>query len=277
MKYKLAIASVFRNASFYLKEWIPFHIHVGVQHFYLANHNSTDEYKEVLRPYIEKGIVELIDITQEFPRGHLVGNLCPPFYANVIKKVKEEVEWLALIDSDEFIIPVKDDKLTTVLDRHKDKPAVCVNWQCYGTSFVQKVPADKIMIETLVRRAPQNAQVNLHVKTILQPRYFDASGLHTPIGGPPNACQMTDGSSIHSSAFSHHLVIDELKLNHYIVGDINYFETQKVSFYRNYFVHPPQELLDRAKNGVWNEEEDHGMDRYVAPIKEIIATYSHQN
>jgi len=37
---------------------------VGVEHFYLYNHLSKDEYAEVLEPYIKEGIVELYNVTK---------------------------------------------------------------------------------------------------------------------------------------------------------------------------------------------------------------------
>src|SRR4051794_35476653 len=58
--YQLAIGAIFRDEAPYLKEWIEFHKLVGVQHFYLYNNYSTDDYESVLRPYIEIGEVEVI-------------------------------------------------------------------------------------------------------------------------------------------------------------------------------------------------------------------------
>src|SRR5262245_48829439 len=59
--YDLSFCMIFQNDAPYLKEWIEFHRLVGGQHFYLYNNLSTDNYQEVLAPYIREGIVELID------------------------------------------------------------------------------------------------------------------------------------------------------------------------------------------------------------------------
>ena len=56
---QIAIACMFRNAAFYLKDWLDFHLAVGVERFYLANNDSTDEYLSLLQPYLDKGVVEL--------------------------------------------------------------------------------------------------------------------------------------------------------------------------------------------------------------------------
>lgn len=59
--YKLSIACIFRDDARFLKEWVAYHRLVGVEHFWLFNNLSVDEYQEVLAPYVAEGIVELID------------------------------------------------------------------------------------------------------------------------------------------------------------------------------------------------------------------------
>src|SRR5271165_4385432 len=59
--YDLAICAIFQNEAPYLKEWIEFHKLVGVQHFYLYNNLSTDDYITVLAPYIDTKEVDLVD------------------------------------------------------------------------------------------------------------------------------------------------------------------------------------------------------------------------
>ena len=61
MKYRLSLCLIFKNEAPFLKEWIDYHTIVGVDHFYLYNNNSDDNYKEVLEPYIRQGIVTLIE------------------------------------------------------------------------------------------------------------------------------------------------------------------------------------------------------------------------
>ncbi|MCI9362446.1 MAG: glycosyltransferase family 92 protein, partial [Hungatella sp.] len=60
-KYKVSICAIFKDESSVLREWIEYHLIVGVEHFYLYNNDSIDNYKEILDPYINKGIVTLIE------------------------------------------------------------------------------------------------------------------------------------------------------------------------------------------------------------------------
>lgn len=42
-----------------MKEWLDHHIGHGVDHFYLVNDGSDDNYYEVLKPYIENRLITM--------------------------------------------------------------------------------------------------------------------------------------------------------------------------------------------------------------------------
>lgn len=91
-QYDLSICAIFRDEAPYLKEWIEFHRMLGVQHFYLCSHNSIDNYKDVLKPYIRKGIVELKEIWTD-PNADIVSftfNFQLPWYNECLIKSKNE-------------------------------------------------------------------------------------------------------------------------------------------------------------------------------------------
>ena len=53
----LSICAIMKNEGPYVKVWIDYHRLVGVKRFYIYDNESTDNMKEVLDPYIQKGIV----------------------------------------------------------------------------------------------------------------------------------------------------------------------------------------------------------------------------
>ena len=53
LSWDLAIATMFQDEARWLKEWLEYHLLVGVQHFYLYNNLSSDNYQDVLQPYID--------------------------------------------------------------------------------------------------------------------------------------------------------------------------------------------------------------------------------
>ena len=66
--YQLAACLIFKNGAAYLKEWLDFHRLVGVEKFFLYNNDSSDEYEQVLAPYIAQGIVTVHDFSISPPR-----------------------------------------------------------------------------------------------------------------------------------------------------------------------------------------------------------------
>ena len=128
-KYNVAICAIFLNEGPYLKEWIEYHRIVGVEHFYLYNNNSTDEYKRVLESYIEKGIVTLTD--WDVPHGQV------PAYKDCVKRFSKETRWIGFIDLDEFVVPKKN-KIYEYLKEYENKcGALQIYWKIYGSSGLE--------------------------------------------------------------------------------------------------------------------------------------------
>ena len=86
LKYKVSICAIFKNEAKYLREWIEFHKIVGVEHFYLYNNFSTDDYLSVLTPYIDSGLVTLID--WPVMQGQMSA------YRDCVEKIQNETQWI---------------------------------------------------------------------------------------------------------------------------------------------------------------------------------------
>jgi hypothetical protein len=107
----VGIAAVFNDEAPYLKEWIDYHRLIGVKHFYLYNHSSTDDYQNVLKPYIDEELVDLIELNPEYNNGSyqllsphdyaasigFVRNIQPSICQDAIRRAKMDLEWLAII------------------------------------------------------------------------------------------------------------------------------------------------------------------------------------
>lgn len=141
-KYRVSVLAIFKNEARYFPEWIEFHKIVGVDHFYLYNNNSDDNYEEVLKPYIEEGSVTLV----QWPKNQAQMEC----YQDGIAKFREETEWMAIIDLDEFIVPNETDTIYDFLKKFEDKPAVLGYWKFFGTSGLMERPADGLVTEDFV-------------------------------------------------------------------------------------------------------------------------------
>lgn len=141
-KYDVSICAIYKNESCYLKEWIEYHILIGVDHFYLYNNNSSDDYLNVLQEYIDKNIVTLID--WEKPQSQMEA------YQNCVNSYSNETNWFCFIDIDEFIVPNKDNNINDFLKEFCNKPILIVYWKCFGASGIYKRNSNRLVTEDFV-------------------------------------------------------------------------------------------------------------------------------
>lgn len=226
ISYELAICGIFHNDAKYLEEWIDFHVKQGVEHFYLYNHFSTDNYLKVLEPY--GSLITLTDWPYAYDNyADWLAIQCRA-YTDCVKRYRNQNNWVAFLDTDEFLFSTDFRSLPTVLEEYKDYGAVSVHWACYGTSQTS-VPEGEGLLEHLVMRGPLNFIYNEMFKTIAQVKYV--SGLSNP-----HTCIMKRGHIIvdenkvdtHKSSVSKNISFDKLRINHYWSRDLDYFYQVKI-------------------------------------------------
>ena len=98
---EIAIAAIFRNEADYLKEWIEFHLMVGVDRLFLYDNNSSDNFRPILRPYIDCERAVLIPWAT-FLRDASAQRLA---YAHAVCNCPHTVRWLVLSTSMNFSSP----------------------------------------------------------------------------------------------------------------------------------------------------------------------------
>ncbi len=64
MKY-LSIGAIFEQENSWLDEWIHYHMGIGVERFYLYNHDLDPKVSDrILLPYVSMGIVDNIHVRE---------------------------------------------------------------------------------------------------------------------------------------------------------------------------------------------------------------------
>jgi hypothetical protein len=264
-EYEIAIGAIFKNDKPYLKEWIEFHRLVGVEHFYLYNNLSTDHPEEVLKPYIEAGIVELVDWPFSFNEHEEWISIQDGAYNDILKRARGYVKWVAFIDTDEFLFPSKEETLLSVLKEFESFGGVIANWQIYGTSNVDEIPKNKLMIEMLTCKAKKDLDRNHYFKSIVQPeRVIRMNRVHCAKYTPGYFHVNTDKDTVFSR-LSPYIIINKLRINHYWTRDENYFINSKLAcrYNRGW---KTQTDLNFAKK--LNDVEDASILRFVPKLRE---------
>ena len=170
-KHNVSICAMYRDEGSCIKEWLEYHILIGVRHFYLYNNLSKDNHKEVIEPYIKQGIVTYneykVDIGKCKKDMYMKDKDYP--YRHCINNYKNESKWIGFIDLDEFIALYKNNNINKFMEEFTNYAGVAMHWKVFGSSGHYIEPKGMI-IENYTLRSPNNYTVNKHVKSIVNPR-----------------------------------------------------------------------------------------------------------
>jgi len=220
-KHFLSVVAIFKNESHILKEWLDHYISEGVDHFYLIENNSTDNWKEVLQPYLDKGLVTLFDDKRNHPQIEVYNELVLP--------LKNESEWLAIVDLDEFAYAKKGSLADFLRARGDHICGVQMPWIIFGSSGRKEQPSSVIDGFMMRKIYPYNGPI-IWVKTIVRTRALRRISVHTHdltegivingYGGVEHRSDMmrTSEDYIHDAS---------VLLNHYVVQSRDWFFTVK--------------------------------------------------
>lgn len=125
MKHRISLCLIFKNEAPFLKEWIDYHRTIGVDHFYLYNNESNDNYSEVLKKYIDEKIVTLIN----YPGSQVQMEV----YKHCFETFKDETNWIGFFDADEFICPKEKTDLNDWISNYSKFNSVLIYFLVFGT------------------------------------------------------------------------------------------------------------------------------------------------
>ena len=273
----LSVCAIFKNEAPYLREWIEYHRLQGVEKFYLYNNGSSDNFLEILGPYIEKNVVHLTNWpTPKNAKNHTATQTNA--YNNAIKNFKNSSEWIAFIDIDEFIVPMKQLSLKAYLHQFDLEPlvgAICVNWQLFGTSHINKLGDDQLVTESFIMKAPVkfvagNLLSNNHFKSIVRPKAVTKMLIHyASLQKGFNEYPLRNSKA--KASMSRPLNIGDLRINHYWTRDEDFFHNIKIARKKTVFKDSSDRIIKIASQ--LNSEEDRSIFRFLPLLKERMANY----
>lgn len=138
-KYNVSICAIFKDEADYLKEWIEYHKIIGIEHIYLYNNNSSDNFLEILEPYIKLNYITLND--WPIKQGQMQA------YQHWADNYKNESKWVGFIDIDEFVVPNDYENVYDFLSGFEDRPVVIINWRYFGSSGLIDRDIKRLVIE----------------------------------------------------------------------------------------------------------------------------------
>ncbi len=262
-RYYLSACLFFKNAAPYLAEWLEFHRLVGVEHFYLYNHGSSDNFAEVLDPYVTSGLVTLNAWSPELRQSEC--------YEHCIREYGHESRWLMVIDDDEFFFTSKDTSVAEALCDYEKFAGVSARWLMYGTSGHQVTPPG-LVIENFTRR-----QQGIHdlTKSVIDPsrvlRVLDPHRFRFEGG---RVCVTERGIEIPHGQ-SRNRSIETFRVNHYYTKSCE--EALRKVNSRGFNPNPrerpgehAQNYLEATRNETLNEFEDLTIQRYLPELRRAL-------
>jgi hypothetical protein len=235
MKYTLSIIAIFKNEKWILEEWLEHYIAEGVDHFYLIDNGSTDDYQPIIEPYIKEKIVDIkVDARPHMQVQH---------YNSYLDVVKKESEWVMIVDLDEFIYSrdpymIIPQYLLTVSGQVGQ---IHIPWKLFGSNGFLTQPQnclDHFIIRTSYDHVKTNGMHDTELmltKTIIRTKYLVSLSIHYS-NISKNSLEITSDNQPISTKMRGYQCIDEkilskskLHCNHYPIQSFDWFRQIKMN------------------------------------------------
>jgi hypothetical protein len=207
--HRLGLLAIMKNEALNLAEWLEHYRWQGVDKIYLIDNGSTDGSVELLRPWMESGLVELIVLTEKYAQEKHYRTAFGHF------RIRDQVEWLMMADVDEFwYARHAGSSIAQALDPFEKYDLIYANWAVYGSDgWVEHPPS---LRGCLTRRQPELASHDV-TKWICRTDALEEPGqlkVHKVIG----VCSSRTVSDNQT-----------FQLNHYVTQSEFYFRTVKMT------------------------------------------------
>ena len=228
-RYYLSLFSVVRGEDIYVREWVSFHISLGVEHIFLVENSAQTSLHNVIGDFVNAGFVTLY----RFPPRKNAQKLA---FNKGIEMLSRVSRWVGFFDVDEFVFPINASGLPQLLRDYEAFPALAVNWVEFGFDGKVSKP-DGWVIENFLDRAPLNYRLpnlsgavnddkppqreevirphNTHVKCFVQPKktlYF-RSAHHFRYQN--NEFAVNENFQPVEGPFSESVNVSSIRVNHY--------------------------------------------------------------
>lgn len=162
----LSLCCILKDENQYLPEWLDYHRKVGVEHFYLYDHESSVPVSRVLAQQITEGIVNVTRISGKAAQF--------PAYKHCLEHFGKDSKWIGFIDMDEFAVPKETKDLRDFMKNFEKVGGLGMNWLVFGSSGIKERPESQL--KSFLKRTEKTARVNRHIKSFVQPEHVASIG-----------------------------------------------------------------------------------------------------
>lgn len=208
-----AVLTCFKNESHILQEWIEHYKNRGIEHIYMINDFSTDNFLEILQPYLDVGIVTVFDsdiVTKVVGRQVL---LYEKYFYDIVKSLKHK--WFLVLDLDEFLYSPNETNLNKIIEKYDDYSQLHIMWQNFGSNSHIEQP--NLVVHNFTKRDKfDETKVYISHKSCFKSKDFISFGIHSStVNGKSLWLKHTNNDS-------------DLIINHYAIQSWNHFINKKI-------------------------------------------------
>lgn len=275
-KFFLSACLIAKDECRYLLEWIAFHKAVGFDHFYIYDNDSLDDTRLILTTLQERGWCTYT----HWPRSAFPDNPQANAYRHMISHYHQETSWIAIIDADEFVVPLTSDRVDEVLRNEFSYAAsVLCNWRVFGSSGLDEDDGG-FCIERFRKSSTVEYHSNKHVKTICRPDLVETAFIHNHYmkSGP---IVLSDGSDMSPARdqLTTAPVYGHLQINHYFCKSFVEFMRKRNKGLAEFPLDHPAAIrsiemfTDADRNEINNDSAYRFLDIMLEHYKEIKSLF----
>ena len=200
--FKVALTCIIKDEQ-YLEEFIIYHHLIGIQHFYIYDNDSKIPIKtRLIHPFFLKKCTII-----NFPGKAQQLNA----YNHCKDEVKSFVDWLIVIDGDEYIHLKKHKNIINFVKDYNEFRAIGINWVFFGSNHHIEKPNGLVLDNYTKCQETQNK----HIKTICRPRAVEYIYAHHVILKKNPILYIDSKKNIIKGPFNENHTIDIIQINHY--------------------------------------------------------------
>jgi glycosyltransferase involved in cell wall biosynthesis len=169
--YNLILCAVFKNESHILSEWIQHYLQRGVDHIYLINDHSTDDYLPIIERYHDRITLQHNDIISKNIGRQI------QIYQTYIRPILSTSKWAMILDLDEFLYSPTNESFKEILEMHSSRAQIKIDWLHFGSNGHEIQPISAV--SGFIKRAPFTRSAKYYsYKTIFQSKLLYEFGIH---------------------------------------------------------------------------------------------------
>ncbi len=161
---KSAVCLIVRNEARDIAEWIAFHAVAGFDTQIIFDNRSDDGTDRIV-----KAAAALHDIRYHHWQNSSAASQTLAYEA-ACEAYRLEFDWIAFVDSDEFLMLPDAEPMNAFLGRFDGWSGIALNWAIFGANGHEAYP-EGLVLENFTRRAGRDFFPARHCKSVVRPRF----------------------------------------------------------------------------------------------------------